>query len=131
MSNRHPIIIRLYSAASGWSTPQLAPDEIHMRGDLVSRGHITVRLPPTERRLFLVLAVRQGRITPMDEIVEALWGDDASGGPDGADRVVDVAMVALRDAGAALGYVLKNYHGRGYELRPAAATADLKEMEHV
>jgi hypothetical protein len=59
----------------------LAPNEIFVSGNIIGRGQVTMKMDPTLRRVFLILAARQGRITANAELIEALWGDDANGGP--------------------------------------------------
>lgn len=124
-------VIRLYTATSK-SPRHPDPNEIMVAGMNVSRNGATVRLPALERRLFLILAVRQNHIVSKAEIVEMLYGDDVNGGPEWALKVVEVMIVGLRDAGAALGFRIDNRHARGVvmTLVPYSA-ADLKEIEHA
>ncbi|MFT4098798.1 MAG: helix-turn-helix domain-containing protein [Rhodoblastus sp.] len=69
------------------------------------------------RRLLIALGARAGAVLHREELIDLIWGDDPSGGPDVADRSLWSAIYRLRFACVALGLVLSTHGGRGFSLR--------------
>ncbi len=90
----------------------------------MQRGGARVSLPRPALRAMLALLARSGGLVTRDELVEAIWGERADGGPlTAAGGALNSVMEAARAAGAALGIVITTEHGRGYRARtrPRAA----------
>lgn len=123
------VSILLYPSHVTTFPKHVGPDVIFVCGHRVQRNGVVVKLPTLERRVFLVLATRRHTITSLQDLVEAMWGDDADGGPLGAENRIVRAISVVRDAGAALGFTIKTNHGRGYTLMPLSLKE--KELAHV
>lgn len=78
---------------------------------------------------FMVLAaliVRAGQTISHEELWCHLWGDREDGGPEYVRNNISVRLTQLRPILAKLGLVLRNIHGRGYEI-----CAEGTDVEHV
>ena len=77
--------------------------------------HPIARLSPNLR----VLAWRllEGRVVSKDELIEALYGNCADGGPDDADNCIRVSMSILRLALAPSGVEIGTCWGGGWYLK--------------
>ena len=78
-------------------------------------GDDEVDLTPTEYRLLLTLAERQGRVQSRAQLLETVW--DAN--PDIQTRTVDMHMQRLRAKLGDAGTLLETVRGFGYRFRGA------------
>lgn len=67
-------------------------------------------------RLLNRLRAAEGGLVSHEELTEAVWGDESSGGPDGTAAALRVMVHKLRR----LGYPIRNEIGRGYRFVPSA-----------
>jgi DNA-binding response OmpR family regulator len=69
-------------------------------------------------RLLAILANAPGKVVHHAALIEAIWGDDADGGPLSASKQVQVLMCYLRKSLAAgrLPVRIVTHRGVGYEL---------------
>lgn len=74
-------------------------------------------LSPTEAKLLLALK-RHDRSVSINELMDALWGDDPSGGPLSAGQEIRVMVSKCRRRieKTDLAWSIKNTHGFGYRL---------------
>jgi|KBSMisStaDraftv2_1062788.scaffolds.fasta_scaffold31684_7 DNA-binding response OmpR family regulator len=79
-------ILALEAATSGTGMPSSEPLAIVER---IVLGRI-------QRNVAIALAVRFGRWTSTEQLVAAAWGDQSSGGPLNANKVIDVVVYNLR-----------------------------------
>lgn len=57
---------------------------------------VAAKLSPSEATILDVLASRSGRYVSFDAILDALYGDDPSGGPDSGPLIIRVMIHKLR-----------------------------------
>lgn len=82
-----------------------AAHEVSVRGD-------AVELTPTEYKLLLTLAERQGRVQPRTQLLETVW----EAAPDIQTRTVDMHVQRLRTKLGAAGDMIETVRGFGYRL---------------
>jgi DNA-binding response OmpR family regulator len=79
---------------------------------------VELQLAPLQRRLLHALAAVPGKVVPYSTLIEAMWGDDAEGGPlDDKGGIHENALYlkrALAKAGSTMRIVA--HAGVGYEL---------------
>ncbi len=82
-----------------------------------------VRLTRMQSRLLSSLARATGRVVQRDALIDAGWGDDECGGPDGVTQALYAHMSSLRTRLARAGFPgrIKSVWGIGYELTLQAA----------
>jgi DNA-binding response OmpR family regulator len=72
-----------------------------------------VHLSPIERRIAEALARRLGHWWLTDDLVNAVYADDANGGPEHARQVVDVGVWRLKRQLADTPLLIEGIRGRG------------------
>lgn len=77
---------------------------------------IDVPMPKREREVILRLSQAQGRIVPMHQIVDFLYGDEEDGGPEDARNCAQVHITKVRRKISPLGWVIEAERYRGYRL---------------
>lgn len=90
----------------------------------VGHWHGQHNLDRLEATLAYAIAIGCGRCLHVDELIEWLWGDDASGGPDDADTTVRCAVWRLRREHHA--DWIENEHGYGWRLNMSAPHIPLR-----
>lgn len=79
-----------------------------------------VQLRPTERAIFQALAMRIGQWVPSAELLDALYGEDAEGGPETAACILSQYISRLRQKLVPFGLVIdgkSNWGDTGRRLR--------------
>lgn len=97
------IIMTFNSSAEQLRARSLRNDALHVdtRRPWVARNGVAVRMPAQHRHLLIAMLTR-GTCT-MSEIVEALYRDDPSGGPDAPGNVITQRKSGLLSISSALG----------------------------
>jgi len=102
-------------SVAGGSKLVAGPLTIDRGAHRVTVGDDEVDLTPTEYRLLLTLAERQGRVQSRAQLLETVW--DAN--PDIQTRTVDMHMQRLRAKLGDAGTLLETVRGFGYRFRGA------------
>jgi DNA-binding SARP family transcriptional activator len=89
----------------------------------IRRGGRLVPIPPRQRALLALLALRVGVVVPVDELLNELWGDEA---PRTAKASLQNAVSRLRKA---LGANAIETSQSGYRLNPQAVAVDAMRFE--
>ena len=79
------------------------------------------------RRLLALLAIRAGRVVPVEALVDAMWGDDP---PPSAAKTVQSHMVRLRQSLAEAGEPIETTPG-GYRLNVDPANTDMARFDRL
>lgn len=84
----------------------------------VTRNGVRLRLPATTRRFLTALAARPGAIVSLKELVEAMYGERADGGPDDIQHMLSVIAHESTLVCVALRLRLRTHRGRGWSIEP-------------
>jgi uroporphyrinogen-III synthase len=96
-------------------TLDLAGAEVRLQGRLVALDGEVVALTDRERDVLVALADRPGVVRSKQQLLEAVWGNDASD-----EHVVEVTVGRLRQRLGPHGAALETVFRRGYRLAPSA-----------
>lgn len=75
-------------------------------------------LTRVEVRIVEALAAGRHRLTPIETLVDAVYGDRPDGGPLNAANCLKVRISYLRPKLASFGWGIENKHSLGYRLTP-------------
>jgi len=89
--------------------------------------------PPLQRALFAVLAVRRNQVVQSDELIDAIWGEDLPGRPEGGVHTYVAGLRRALEPGRprrSPGRHLQS-HPSGYRLRLPDGATDLARFERL
>lgn len=75
-------------------------------------------LTRVETRIVEALAAGRHRLTPIEVLIDAVYGDRPDGGPLNAAGCLKVRITSLRPKLASSGWTIENKHSLGYRLTP-------------
>lgn len=81
----------------------------------VARDGVALKLP--RNQLSTLIALLGRRVVDMDQLVEAVYGDAADGGPLTAQSVISGYLLSLRSFGPLIGVEFSDGRNRKYEAR--------------
>ena len=91
-----------------------------------ARNGVVVEATLPVGRVMLMLATSRGRVT-VEQLIECLWGDRRSGGPEYATDIVRITVAKARTVAAALQLAITTTYRFGYEFRDLASVASEAE----
>lgn len=87
------------------------------RSRVISRGGVAVPLGPVRFRLAAALVGNAGALVSWQELIEALYGDDAAGGPEDAHAAIGAHRLYAGRRLVRLGIRIVTHWGFGLEAR--------------
>ena len=126
-----PVIIKSWAKPSqrdefiyGIHDHQLFRGRVLLKSEDPERNN---RIRPDSVRILFVLLAQQSRVVHKSEIVSAMWGDREDGGPDAADKSIEINICRLRKCCHLIHVRIDTEPTRGYiaTVLPIPASPDM------